>query len=134
MSCDVRRALPAAVFYLAVVTLLYGLQVQIVRGDAASCLARVAPYVNELDQLLDTEKNWITPYLKLHDKYSQFADCDTDALLEEVSRSRFFRRITYNPRSKTYFVRFSSNDVEVGFAYDARERKSDKPNAGWVNK
>ena len=134
MSCDARRTLPAAVIYLAVVTLLYGLQVRIVRGDAASCLARVASYVHELDQLLDTEKNWITPYLKLNDKYSQFEDCDTDALLEEVSRSRFFRRITYHPKTKTYFVRFSSNNVEVEFAYDARERKSDKPNAGWVNK
>ncbi len=129
-----RRAWLVAIGYLTVVPLLYGAQVQIARGDEASCLARVASYVTELDQLLATERNWITPYMNLNDKYALFEDCDTDALLVETSRSRLFQGITYNPRGKTHFVRFSRKDVVVGFEYDPREKKSYKPNAGWVNK
>src|SRR5947209_6048246 len=87
------------------------------RGDSASCLAKVSAYVAELDELLSKEKNWITPYFDLNDRYFPFRDCDTDALLDEVSRSRFIRPITYHPRTKTYFIIFSSHDVSAGFAY-----------------
>ena len=87
------------------------------RGDCASCLARVSSYVAELDELLSNERNWITPYFDLNDRYFPFRDCDTDALFDEVSRSRFIRPITYHPRTKTYLIVFSSNDVSASFAY-----------------
>jgi hypothetical protein len=94
------------------------------RADPAFCARKVSSYVAELDQLLSKERNWITPYFDLNDRYSPFVDCDADALLEEVSRSRFARPITYGPKSKTYFIEFSSNDVSVSFAYQVDTRKT----------
>jgi hypothetical protein len=99
-------------------------QVSIARAAPAFCISKVSSYVVELDQLLSRERNWITPYFDLNDRYSPFVDCDVDALLEEVSRSRFARPITYGPRSKTYFIEFSSNDVSVSFAYQVDTRKT----------
>ena len=106
----------------------------IARGDPASCIGRVSAYVAELDQLLSKQRNWITPFLDLNDRYYPFLDCDVDALLEEVSRSPFIRPITYNPRTKEYFVLFSSRDVRVGFTYRASEKASNTHSAGWVDK
>ncbi|WP_152535697.1 hypothetical protein [Bradyrhizobium sp. Ai1a-2] len=104
------------------------------RGDPASCLARVASYVTELDQLLAKERNEITPFDELNKRYTPFEDCEADALLVEALRSRFALPITYNPRSKTYLVEFSSKDVRVGFAYLAAQRKSETHFALWTNK
>jgi hypothetical protein len=114
--------------------LLCLVQVPNARGDSASCLAKVSSYVAELDELLAKERNWITPYFDLNDRYFPFRDCDTYALLDEVSRSRFIRPITYHPRTKTYLIVFSSNDVSASFAYVANERKSIFPTAGFVTK
>ena len=61
-------------------------------------------------------------------------DCDTDLLLQEATQSRFIQPITYNPRAKYYVVRFSSNDVKVGFAYSRLKKKSFTHSALWVNK
>jgi hypothetical protein len=104
------------------------------RADPASCIAKVSSYVAELDLLLAKEKNWITPFHDLNKRYFEFRDCDTDALLEVVWRSRFFQQITYNPRAKEYLILLSSKDVEVGFAYDASEKRSNTLFAIWVNK
>jgi hypothetical protein len=103
-------------------------------ADPASCLEKVSSYVAEVDRLLAREKNLITPFEDLNRQYSEFRDCDTDALLELVWQSPFLMQITYNPRVKAYYVMFSSKDVKIGFAYYARERKSNTPSAGWVNK
>jgi len=107
----------------AVISLLLCLvQAPIARADPASCIGKVFAYVAELDQLLAKEKNWITPFDDLNDRYFPFQDCDTDALLEVAWQSRFRRPITYNPRAKEYLVVFSSNDVRAGFVYDVREK------------
>jgi len=49
------------------------------RADPAFCARKVSSYVAELDQLLSKERNWITPYVDLNDRYSPFVDCDVDA-------------------------------------------------------
>jgi hypothetical protein len=119
----------------AAVAFLLGLvQASIARAGPAVCIEKASSYVAELDRLLVKEKNWITPFLDLNDRYFPFQDCDTDALLEVAWRSRFFRQITHNPRAKEYLVLFSSNDVRVGFAYGVREKISNTPFALWENK
>ncbi|MBA2399326.1 MAG: hypothetical protein H0V72_11605 [Bradyrhizobium sp.] len=120
--------------WAATALLLCVVQAPTTRADPASCLEKVSSYVAEVDQLLAKEKNWITPFHDLNKRYSEFRDCDTDALLEVVWRSRFFKQITYNPRAKQYIVELSSKDVEVGFAYDARSKRSNTLSAVWVNK
>jgi hypothetical protein len=103
-------------------------------ADPASCLEKLTSYVAEVDQLLAKERNRITPFDDLNDRYFPFLDCDTDALLEVVWEARFGRSITYNPRAKEYLIVFFSNDVRVGFSYRALEKKSNPPFAVWVNK
>lgn len=109
-------------------------QTSSVRADSASCLAKVSSYVAELDALLSKEKNWITPYFDLNKRYLPFRDCEADALLEVVSRSRFIQPIDYHPGLKEYFIVFLSDEVKVGFTYLASEKKSDPGHAGWVHK
>jgi hypothetical protein len=114
--------------------LLCAMQVSIACADPASCLEKVSSYVAEVDQLLAKEKNWITPFHDLNKRYFEFRDCDTDALLEVVWQSRFLEEIGYNPRAKRYVIVLSSKDVEVGFAYNAREKRSNNLFAVWANK
>jgi hypothetical protein len=104
------------------------------QADPAECLGRAMSYFAQMDQLLSKEKNWIIPFIDLNARFGHLEDCDTDALLEEVVKWRYAQPIIYNPRAKEYLVRFSSRDVTVGFAYSARERKSDTHSAGWVRK
>jgi hypothetical protein len=104
------------------------------RADSASCLANASSYVAELDELLAKESNWITPYFDLNRRYFPLRDCEADALLEVVSRSRFIQPIGYHPGLKEYFIRFSSDEVVVGFAYLVSEKKSNIAHAGWVHK
>lgn len=125
-----KRSAVCAVFAF----LLCAMQVSMTRADSASCLETVSSYVAEVDQLLAKEKNWIMPFLDLNNRSFPFVDCDTDALLEVVWQSRFRQPITYHPRTKAYFIVFSSNDVRVGFAYSALEKRSNTPFAGWANK
>ena len=140
-TCEwVTKATPAmrqnwmAAIRAAMTLLLCVAQGSTANADPASCLEKVTSYVTEVDQLLATEKNWITPFDDLNKRYFEFGDCDTDALLEVVWRSRFFQRITYNPRAKEYRIVLSSKDVRVGFAYDARSKRSNTLSAVWVNK
>src|ERR1700722_15454388 len=73
-------------------------------ADSASCLAKVSAYVAELDKLLSKERNWLTPYDDLNERYFPFRDCEADALLEVVRSSNFIRSISYSSRTKTYFI------------------------------
>jgi hypothetical protein len=120
--------------WAATILVLCVVEAPTARADPASCIEKVSFYVAEVDQLLATEKNWITPFHDLNKRYFEFRDCEADALLEVVSRSRFFQQIAYNPRAKEYLILLSSKDVEVGFAYDARAKKSNTLSAVWVNK
>ena len=105
-------------------------------ADSASCLAKVTSYVAELDELLSRERNWITPYFDLNERYFPFRDCEPGALLDAVRRSRFIRSISHSSRADAYFIHFSSDEVRVSFTYHVSERKSnpDTNTAGWVNK
>ena len=109
------------------VFLLCAMQVSIVRADPVSCLGKVSSYVAEVDQLLAKERNRITPFDDLNDRYFPLLDCDTDALLEVVWEARFRRSITYNPRVKECLILFSSNDVRVGFSYRAWRKNRTLP-------
>ena len=109
-------------------------QVPSARGDSASCLAKVSSYVAELDELLSKERNWITPYEDINERYFPFRDCEADALLEAVRNSRFIRSISYHSGTNQYFIKFSSDEVIVGFAYLASDKKSQSDHAGWVHK
>jgi hypothetical protein len=101
-------------------------------GDSASCVANVSSYVDELDKLLSKEKNWMTPYDDLNQRFFPFRDCEADALLEVVRRSSYVRSIEYH--SGQYFIHFLSDEVRVGFTYHVFERKSDPQTFTWVNK
>jgi hypothetical protein len=120
--------------WIVIAFLLCPTQISMTRADPGSCIARVSSYVADVDHLLAKEKNWITPFIDLNNRSFPFVDCDTDALLEVVWQSRFRRPITYNPRTKQYFIVFASHDVRVGFAYAALEKRSNTPFAGWVEK
>lgn len=103
-------------------------------ADSTSCLAKVSAFVAALDSLLSKERNWLTPYNDLNERYFPFRDCEADALLEVVRNSSFIRSISYSPRTKTYFIHFSSDEVLVGFAYRASEKKSETDTALWTHK
>lgn len=120
---------------IAIVAIALSLtQGSIASADPAFCIERVSSYVAELDHLLSTERNWITPFYDLNKKYLPFQGCEVDALLREVSRSRFIERIRYNSPTKQYSIIFSSKDVQIGFAYLVSEKRSEGRYLGWVNK
>ena len=52
--------------WAATILLLCAVQAPIARADPASCIEKVSSYVAEVDQLLATEKNWITPFHDLN--------------------------------------------------------------------
>ncbi|MEH2532710.1 hypothetical protein V1277_000908 [Bradyrhizobium sp. AZCC 1588] len=118
----------------AVAALLCLVDVSVARAGSNSCTERVSSYVAELDQLLSKEREWITPYDDLNSRYAPFLDCEGDALLEAVVKSRFIEPITYNPRSKEFLIEFSSGDVKVQFAYDVKERRSSYASAKFTRK
>src|SRR3981081_4624435 len=104
------------------------------RADSASCLAKVSSYVAELDELLSKERNLLTPYFDLKERYFPFRDCEADALLEIARSSRFIRSISHSVRGNEYYIYFSNDRVEVGLYYYASERKSAPGYTSWVNK
>jgi hypothetical protein len=131
-----KKRRPGATGYLAAVGALYlcVARVSSARGDSASCFAKVSSYVAELDTLLSKERNFLTPYIDLNERYFPFRDCEADALLEVVSRSRFIQPIDYHPGLKGYFIVLASDDVTVGFTYLASEKKSQPVSTRWVHK
>jgi hypothetical protein len=137
MSALLRESRWTADHPIAVVALVLWLaQAPGARADSASCIAKVSSYVAELDQLLSKERNLITLYDNLNERYFPLRDCEVDALLEVVRGSSFIRSISHNPRADTYLVHFSSDRVLVGFGYRVSEKRSDRDgaNALWVNK
>jgi hypothetical protein len=109
-------------------------QASIAHADSAFCIRNVSSYVTELDQLLSKERNRITPFEGINARYMPFQGCTAASLLKEVSRSRFIQPIGYSPRTKEYFIAFSSDDVRIGFVYGALEKVSNTAFAGWVKK
>ena len=73
------------------------------RADSASCLAKVALFVRELDELLEKEKYHSRPYSDLAERSFPFRDCEAEALLDVVRQSRFIGRysIVLVPRNIT---------------------------------
>jgi hypothetical protein len=137
MSALLRESYWTADYPIAVITLVLCLaQASGAYANSASCIAKVSSYVAELDQLLSTERNWLTPYDNLNKRYFPLRDCEVDALLEVVRGSSFIRSISHNPRSDLYLVHFSSDRVLVGFGYRVSEKRSDRDgaNALWVDK
>jgi hypothetical protein len=114
--------------------LIWLAQVPGARGDLGSCVANASAYVVELDELLSRVKNRLTPYDDLNERSFPFQDCDVDALLEVVKRSRFIRLIDYHPPTKKYFIHFSSDYVRVSFTFLVPEKRSTFKTALWVNK
>jgi hypothetical protein len=105
--------------------------------NTAGCVARVSAYMSELDQLFSTQIPWyrsdeLRPYDELNRKYFPFDDCDGDPVLIEATKSRFFQGIGYNPRAKSYLVKFSNKDVTTGFSYRAKQRKVESIGVSWV--
>ena len=128
------NSIQRSIAFSLVASLLLMFQASTARADHASCMEKAKSYFSEIVQLLSIEKNWIMPFVKLNERYEPLEGCDTDLLLQEATRSRFIQPITYNPEAKYYLVRFSSNDVKVGFAYFALKKKSFTHSALWVNK
>ena|SRR5262245_50340785 len=104
---------------------------RVLADNTDTCVARMSSYVIELDELFSFS-TWIEAFGKLNSRYFPFMDCDTDSLLVETTKSRFFRGITYYPRSKRYVVGFASKAIEVGFAYRADQRRSENHNVAQV--
>jgi hypothetical protein len=131
---NVTTSLARSVTFSLIASSLLLAQASATRADPVLCLEKAKSYFAEIDQLLSKEKNWIMPFVELNERHSLLEDCDTDLLLQEATRSRFCRPITYNPHAKEYLVRFWSKDVRVEFAYSALKKKSNTHSAGWVNK
>ena len=127
-----KKRRPGPTGYLAAVGALFlcVAQVSSARGDSASCIAKVSSYVAELDTLLSKERNFLTPYIDLNERYFPFRDCEADALLKVVSRSRFIQPMDYHPG----FIVLASDDVTVGFTNLASEKKSQPVSTRWVHK
>jgi hypothetical protein len=104
------------------------------RADSASCLAKATSFVAELDELLEKEKEWDTPYPDLIKRYFPLRDCEAQALLDVCSQSRFIRSIRHNPRTNEYFIRFERGNLGAWFAYLVAERKSNTSDAGFMRK
>jgi hypothetical protein len=66
-------------------------QVPAPRADSASCLAKATLFVTELDELLEKEKEWDTPYPDLVKPYFPLRDCEAQAFLDVCRQSRFIR-------------------------------------------
>jgi hypothetical protein len=111
-------------------------QIPDARADSASCLTKIASYVAELDILLLEVRNDLAPYNELSERYFPFRDCEADALVEIVRRSKFIRSISHSAGEDAYFIYFSNGEASVSFTYYASKRKSnpEKYNTKWVNK
>ena len=129
----VTTSLLRSITFSLAASLLLLMHASTARADHASCMEKAKSYFSEIGQLL-SKKNWIMPFVELNERYSPLEDCDTDLLLQEATQTRFIQPIIYNPHAKYYLVRFWSNDVKVGFAYDSLKKKSRTHSAGWVNK
>ena len=104
------------------------------RADSASCLAKVALFVRELDELLEKEKYHSRPYSDLAERSFPFRDCEAEALLDVVRQSRFIRSIQHSPRPEEYHILFERDGLGAWFSYFVSERKSRAAGAGFTRK
>jgi hypothetical protein len=104
------------------------------RADSASCLAKVALFVRELDELLEKEKYHSRPYSDLAERFFPFRDCEAEALLDVVRQSRFIRSIQHSPRTEEYHILFERDGLGAWFSYLVSERKSRAAGAGFTRK
>jgi hypothetical protein len=109
------------------------------RADSASCLAKAAAFVTELDELLEKESEDkpqldSKPYSDLVERYFPLRDCETEALLDVVRRSRFIRSILHNPRTIRYYVDFQKDPFGVWFTYLVSEGRSIDAAGGFIRK
>jgi hypothetical protein len=104
------------------------------RADSASCLAKAASFVAELDKLLEKEQEWNTPYRDLVERYFPLRDCEAEALMNLVRQSRFIRSIQHSPRTNEYHVLFERDVWGAWFSYLVSERKSTTAGAGLLRK
>jgi hypothetical protein len=131
---DVTTSLVRSLALSLVASLLLMAQASTVRADHASCMEKAKSYFSEIVDLLSKEKNWIIPFEELNKRYDPLEGCDADLLFQEAVQTRFIQPITYNPHAKYYLVHFCSDDVKVGFAYSAKDKRSLILSAGWVKK
>ena len=96
-TSNVRKFMKPALLLLAFA------QIPHARADSASCLAKITSYVAELDVLLLEVRNNLAPYNELSERYFPFRDCEADALLEVVRRSKFIRAISHSAREGCLF-------------------------------
>jgi hypothetical protein len=104
------------------------------RADSDTCLAKVALFVRELDELLEKEKYDSGPYFDLAERFFPFRDCEAEALLDVVRQSRFIRSIQHNPRTEEYHILFERDGLGAWFSYLVSERKSRAAGAGFTRK
>ncbi len=104
------------------------------RADSDSCLAKATAFVAELDELLEKDQEWNRPYSNLVERYFPLRDCEAEALLDIVRRSRFIPSIQYSPRTSEYHVLFERDVWGAWFSYLAAERKSTTAGAGLLRK
>jgi hypothetical protein len=90
------------------------------RADSDTCLARVALFVRELDELLEKEKYDSGPYSDLAERSFPFRDCEAEALLDVVRQSRFIRSIQHSPRTEEYHIRSNGMAWEPGSLISSR--------------
>jgi hypothetical protein len=109
-------------------------QIPDAHADSASCLAKVASFVAELDELLEKEKYSSAPYTDLSERYYPFRDCEAEALLDIVRQSRFIRSISHFSRTNEYSALLENDFVGAWFVYVVSERKSQSAGAGFTRK
>jgi hypothetical protein len=114
--------------------LLAFVQISDARADSDSCLAKAASFVAELDELFEREQDSMVPHQELVKKYFPLRDCEAEALLDVVRRSRFIRSVYHHSRTNEYFIRFERDNLGAWFGYLVLERKSTLADAGWINK
>jgi hypothetical protein len=114
--------------------LLAFVQISDARADSDSCLAKAASFVAELDELFEREQDSMVPHQELVKKYFPLRDCEAEALLDVVRRSRFIRSVYHHSRTNEYFIRFERDNLGAWFGYLVLERKSALADAGWINK
>jgi hypothetical protein len=103
-------------------------------ADSATCLAKAAAFVAELDELLEKERRSNGPYFDLAERYFPLRDCEAEALLDIARKSRFIRSIQYNPRTNEYHVLFERDIWGAWFSYLVAQRKSQSAGAGLLRK
>jgi hypothetical protein len=104
------------------------------RADSDTCLAKVALFVRELDELLEKEKYHSRPYSDLAERFFPFRDCEAEALLDVVRQPRFIRSIQHSPRTEEYHILFERDGLGAWFSYLVSERKSRAAGAGFTRK